>query len=189
MKKIPPIHRHEIVDKNCNQAGNIKWCCFHNCEAEGVHPAPKPHPHTRERYWFCLEHIRRYNASWNYFAHMDDSEVEHYQRTVASGHRPTWKMGVPPSVAKEQILNKVFAMFSNQEAAAIPTPAIPAAEREALAVLDLTYPVTLAAIKARYKKLVKLHHPDVNNNDKSAQEKFITVNKAYTYLLSCGYFK
>ena len=54
-------------------------------------------------------------------------------------------------------------------------------------VLELTPPVTVASVKARYKELVKLHHPDANGGDKSAEERFKVINAAYrTVLQSLG---
>lgn len=189
MKKVQPIHSNDIIDKNTDASHGIKWCCVLHCDQEGTYPAPKPRPRTNERYWFCLEHIRRYNSSWNYFSGMSDHEVESYQRSVISGHRPTWKMGVAPNQATaEKILDKIFTMFDIKEETSLTTPTIPANERHALATLDLSYPITLKEIKIRYKKLVKLYHPDINTNDKNAQDKFIAVNKAYNCLLESNYF-
>lgn len=115
-------------------------------------------------------------------------QVEQYQQGAVLGHRPTWKMGVPPAPTIEHILDKVFTLFDGADTAASSAPTLPATEREALAVLDLSYPVTLQEIKTRYKKLVKRYHPDVNNTDNNAQDKFIAVNKAYTLLIDSGYF-
>jgi DnaJ-class molecular chaperone len=39
-------------------------------------------------------------------------------------------------------------------------------------------------VKARYKELVKRHHPDANGGDKSAEERFKTVSEAYRTLMS-----
>ena len=50
----------------------------------------------REReYWrFCLDHVREYNQSYNYFAGMSEDAVARYQKDAVTGHRPTWKMGL-----------------------------------------------------------------------------------------------
>ena len=39
-------------------------------------------------------------------------------------------------------------------------------------------------IKARYKALAKLHHPDANGGDKAAEERLKSINQAYTLLKS-----
>ena len=42
---------------------------------------------------FCLDHVREYNATYNYFNGMTDEAVRLYQKEALTGHRPTWKMG------------------------------------------------------------------------------------------------
>ena len=39
-------------------------------------------------------------------------------------------------------------------------------------------------IKKNYKKLVKIFHPDVNGNNKKAEEKFKEINNSYRILLT-----
>ena len=63
-----------------------------------------------------------------------------------------------------------------------PVPPMPVAERDALAILELTPPVTFAAIKVQYKMLVKRHHPDLHGGSKEAEERFKGINQAFTVL-------
>ena len=56
-------------------------------------------------------------------------------------------------------------------------------ENEALSILNLKFPLTLDKIKKNYKKLVKIFHPDVNGNNKEAEEKFKEINKSYRIIL------
>jgi hypothetical protein len=58
------------------------------------------------------------------------------------------------------------------------------AEGRALVVLELTPPVTVAVVKARYKMLVKKHHPDANGGDKAAEERFKQISEAYRIVLA-----
>ena len=53
---------------------------------------------------------------------------------------------------------------------------------EALAVLELDWTASPYEIKARYKALVKRHHPDANGGDKAAEERLKSINQAYTVL-------
>ena len=57
-------------------------------------------------------------------------------------------------------------------------------ESEALSLFNLDLPLTLEKIKKTYKKLVKIFHPDVNDNDKKAEEKFKEINNSYKILLN-----
>ena len=50
-------------------------------------------------------------------------------------------------------------------------------------MLDLSLPLTIDKIKKKYKKLVKIFHPDVNDNNKEAEEKFKQINESYKLLL------
>ena len=51
-----------------------------------------------------------------------------------------------------------------------------------VAALGLSWPVTMEALKARYKQLAKLHHPDANNGDRAAEERLKIINLAYAAL-------
>src|SRR5258707_753412 len=62
-----------------------------------------------------------------------------------------------------------FFMFNDEPPVRPRRPPTP--EEEALAVLELGTAATGAEIKARYKVLVKRHHPDANGGDKAAEER------------------
>ena len=53
-----------------------------------------------------------------------------------------------------------------------------------MSVLDLNPPVTAMTVKARYKELVKRHHPDANGGDKASEERFKQINSAYETIMS-----
>ena len=56
------------------------------------------------------------------------------------------------------------------------------AERKALQVMGLGADATLEIVKAKYKALVKQHHPDANGGDRSTEDRLIEIIKAYNYL-------
>lgn len=49
-------------------------------------------------------------------------------------------------------------------------------------ILGLSKSASEAEIKSAYRKLAKIHHPDVNNNSKAAAEKFKEITSAYEVL-------
>ncbi len=65
-----------------------------------------------------------------------------------------------------------------------PPPRYNALALKALFVLDLDANATEAGIKARYKELVKRHHPDANGGDRSSEDKLREIIQAYNYLRS-----
>jgi len=56
--------------------------------------------------------------------------------------------------------------------------------REALGVLNLTWPVSMDDVKTRYKELAKRHHPDANGGDKASEEILKSATLAYAALRS-----
>ena len=66
----------------------------------GGYRAPKGRHREGEYHSFCLDHVREYNKSYNYFAGMGDDDIVAYQRSASTGHRPTWTMGVNKVGAK-----------------------------------------------------------------------------------------
>ena len=74
-------------------------CSFPGCAAEGVFRAPKGREREGEYFSFCRDHVREYNASYDYFRGMDDASMARYRQADAVGHRPTWKMGARAAAA------------------------------------------------------------------------------------------
>src|ERR1041384_3817554 len=68
-------------------------CCeWKGCGNSATHRAPKGRMRENEYWRFCLDHVREYNASYNYFAGMNDDDVMRYQKDAITGHRPTCEL-------------------------------------------------------------------------------------------------
>jgi DnaJ-class molecular chaperone len=61
------------------------------------------------------------------------------------------------------------------------------AERKALHSLGLEEGVSRLDIKARFKELVKRHHPDANGGDRGSEDKLREIIEAYNYLKATGF--
>jgi hypothetical protein len=59
----------------------------------GEYRAPKNRTHLREFHWFCLDHVREYNAGWDYYKGLSPDQIEHLTREDSSWQRPTWPLG------------------------------------------------------------------------------------------------
>ena len=177
-------------------------CCdWPNCTEPASHRAPKGRNREHEYWRFCLDHVREYNQSYNFFSGMNADAVARYQKDALTGHRPTWKMGANTSAKKGKGRPEAdlegpsdpFSMFSelngrgrwrpgpNAEAK-VETRKVFNAERKALQVMGLGSDATLEVVKAKYKALVKQHHPDANGGDRSTEDRLIEIIKAYNYL-------
>ncbi len=53
-------------------------------------------------------------------------------------------------------------------------------------MLDLGDEAAREDIKARFKELVKIHHPDANGGDSRSEEKLREILQAYNYLKQSG---
>src|SRR5688572_11661750 len=58
------------------QRTSVPRCGWEGCDRDGLYRAPKGHRAVGEYHHFCLEHVRHYNAAFNFFAEMDTDQVE-----------------------------------------------------------------------------------------------------------------
>jgi len=177
-------------------------CQWKGCSSPGTHRAPRGR--GQEGYYrFCMDHVRQFNASYNYFDGMSNAEVEQYQKSSTTGHRPTWRMGGNGDIPGRQAGDPArryarFAGFDSHrlfdgETAEKPTSAeaearrpLKALERRALDTLHLAETASKDQIKMRFKELVKRHHPDANGGDRGSEDKLREIIQAYNYLKQAG---
>ncbi len=180
--------RVELPPRNGNGAAAGRRCDHPNCTAEGLYRAPRSPDELRRYYWFCLEHVRAYNAAWDFFADMTEAEIDAFRRNDMTGHKPTWPVGLGGHFRRlwsSPELADLFGLLGRDEGPAPSEPVAPlsAAERDALAVLNLSAAATVEEIKERFKELAKRYHPDLNQGNKSSEERFKLVIEAYRRLL------
>src|ERR1700754_1587042 len=144
---------------------NAPVCQWSGCVHEATHRAPKGRNREREYWRFCLEHVRDYNHSYNYFSGMSDDAVLAYQKDAVTGHRPTWKMGFNgdsdkfAAVDPFEIMRDFGPSNARTRQSQRPAEARPVhnAERKAFETLDLETDAGPDEIRARFKDLVKRH--------------------------------
>jgi DnaJ domain len=158
------------------------------CGAAGEYRAPKSRNTLNEYWWLCLEHVRAYNAAWDYYKGMSPGEIEAQLRADTAWQRPSWPLGRLGSTWDEELLRDPLHLLASgrirRGASARGGQQTPPELKEPLATLGLTWPTTLAAVKTRYKELAKRHHPDANGGDRAAEERLKTINLAYAALRS-----
>jgi len=161
-------------------------CDHPGCAGDGEYRAPKSRDRLTDYYWFCLDHVRAYNAAWDFYKGMSPEQIEEEIRRSTTWQRETWPLGAKTGNRRFNFgIHDPFGIFDEDKVkeqnarARAETP-----EQAAMRVMELDGPLTLAILKARYKQLVKRHHPDVHGGDKAAEEKFKEINQAYTTLLA-----
>jgi DnaJ domain len=192
-------------DQDRRLRAELPPCQWPSCKAPATHRAPKGRERANEYWQFCLGHVREYNNSYNFFAGMSEDAVASYQKDALTGHRPTWKMGSAggQKAAKrgrgkvrdaEWATDDPFSLFgesgargTGQSRAAPEARKIFNAQRKALDVLGLEADATRLDIKAKFKVLVKRHHPDANGGDRGSEDQLREIIQAYNYLKSAGF--
>ena len=162
-----------------------RTCGAPGCGEEGLYRAPVARDRLDEYYWFCLEHVRQYNASWDYFGGMSEAEIEAIRRNDTVWQRPSWPMGQSYLHAEAEVRVHIWHEFGPGHANGGRSTAGPrpqSEEEKALAMLDLSASASFTEVKVRYKKLAKRLHPDANGGDREAEERLKEINQAYTTL-------
>jgi hypothetical protein len=170
-------------------------CDMPECPCGGEYRAPKARDRLNEYFWFCLDHVRAYNARWDYYAGMSTGEIEAHLRADTLWHRPTWPLSGRHHARNQDTRHYQFRdtfglfddLFGDRPGPDAGNHAggrqrVPQPQAKALALFELSPPVSLTDVKARYKALVKQHHPDANGGDKAAEERLKLINEAYVIL-------
>ena len=170
-------------------------CQWKGCQDVGLYRAPVGRGQEGKYYLFCLDHVREFNSSYNYFEGWSTAQVEAFQKDAVIGHRPTWKTGASGEVPGYRDRSAFDGAFADPHAflrgrmhrtTAEPARRLKPLERKSLDVLGLGEGADRGRIKARFKELVKLHHPDANGGDKRSENKLREIIQAYNYLKQAG---
>lgn len=179
MKKTPRTRKYFAP-----QTDDIERKCDHEgCEKAGIYRAPKDKK-LKEYYWFCLEHVQEYNAKWNYYS--DEGNEEEVKRAKAKMHFN----GATSKIKYRRGYNfkdsfGFFSEYAEEFIETSPEAFFTSEERRWIEVMELDYKnLSIENLRKQYKKLVKKYHPDVNQGDKNAEEKFKQLTNAYSALLA-----
>ncbi|MDP1723591.1 MAG: J domain-containing protein [Alphaproteobacteria bacterium] len=147
-----------------------KLCDFPGCHGIGKFKAPQSKQTLQQYYWFCMPHIRDYNAKWDYYAGMNMNQIEAHLKEDAVLQKPTWPFGShgklnPSDYNHDPIMIK-----------------LPENIKQSLIVLNLHFPFALDKLRQTYKDLVKKYHPDLMGATDENIEKLKQVNNAYALL-------
>jgi hypothetical protein len=191
-------------DQDRRLNAELPGCQWPGCNVAATHRAPKGRLRAAEYWQFCLEHVREYNNSYNFFAGMSEDAIAKYQKEALTGHRPTWKMGSIggkrarkaakgfrghdwPADDPFSLLGEWGARRAGHAQARPEGRKIFNAQRRALDVLGLEADANRADIKSKFKALVKRHHPDANGGDRGSEARLREIIQAYNYLKSAGF--
>ncbi len=169
-----------------------RHCDRPGCSADGEFKAPKSRQNLQEYFWFCLDHVREYNLQWNYYAGLDENEVERMRRHETVWERPSWPFGPKAQYRKfrESFARQWddfrdrFGIFEEEGETTSSYQRQQTSDMDyqtirALNTLGLVPPLDFERVKIHYRSLVKKFHPDLHGGDKSAEERFKSINEAF----------
>jgi hypothetical protein len=185
-KRQPRFHGRVPGARHCSHPG---------CTEPGEFRAP-PEEGPRSGYdgprgwrYFCLDHVREFNAGYNFFNGMTADEIHAQQRPYAGWERETRAFsaaaqgGTPRWADFIDPLDAIQARYGTggQQARKDGKP-LSDADRRALKVLGLEADADRRGLRQRYSELVRRYHPDRNGGDRSQEKKLQQVIDAYTQL-------
>lgn len=180
--------RHEADGRICEAAG---------CGEEGAFRAPglrEPNAEgPGEWRWFCLAHVREFNATYDWFQGMSPDEILHAQSPIAGWETqvrafrpdagvdgaPRWADYVDPL---EAINAKARGFRTSRQQDFADFGRFTSEERSALEVMGLSGEADRGALRRRYSELVRRYHPDRNGGDRSMEARLQLVVEAYQLL-------
>jgi hypothetical protein len=168
-------------------------CCDHpGCDAAGEFRAPgerRPSFDGPGQWrWFCLDHVRAFNTTYNYFSGMSSEEIESAHNPYGGWDRETRAFstnGSPPPKWADftDPLDAIGARF--QRTASQPRKdgqMLSETDRRHFRVLGLAVDADRRALRIRYAELVRKFHPDHNGGDRSHEKALQAVIQAYQAL-------
>lgn len=136
--------------------------------------------------WFCLDHIREFNARYNFFSGMSADEIEEAQQPFAGWERETRAFATggadrPPRWADfADPIDAIGGRFRN----AMPVERadgkpLSGENRKDLKILGLAEDATRRELRQRYADLLHRYHPDRNGGDRGYEQALQAVIAAY----------
>ena len=174
---------------------STRICDKHGCDEPGQYRAPKNPRNLDDYFWFCKDHVREYNANWNYFQGQSEEEFQQFIDNATVWERPTKPFGraaAEDKWARHGVSDPLEILGANgtaPEARAKASRKLPPTERKALDILEAKDSWTRAEIRKQYKSLVKDLHPDMNGGDRSDEDRLAEVVWAWDQVKDSRFFK
>lgn len=177
-----------------------RLCAEPGCEEAGEFRAPmgggRRSDAPPQYRWLCLDHVRAFNSSYNFFSGMTTEEIYDAQQPLAGWERETRAFAStggadrPPRWAD---FNDPLDAIGARWRAAMPAERkdgrpLSGRDREALKALALDVDADRTALRRRYSELVRKYHPDRNGGDRSHEGALRKVIEAYQQLKGSAAF-
>ncbi len=160
-------------------------CEWSKCKKTGVYKAPVEKDNSKKFKLLCLEHIKVFNKSWNYFADMKEEEIENFIKSDLTWHKPTKSFGSSENFFRILWVNALDdkpGMFKDSIFKNFKKSKLSDKDRDALKILGLKNDTNWSDIQKRFKILVKKYHPDKNQGSREYEDILKKITLAYSQL-------
>ena len=160
-------------------------CEWSKCKKIGVYKAPVEKDNSKKFKLLCLEHIKAFNKSWNYFSDMNDREIEDFIKSDLTWHKPTKSFGSSENFFRILWVNALddkSSIFKNSVFKNFKRSKLSDKDKDALKILGLKNDTNWSDIQKRFKMLVKKYHPDKNHGSKKYEDILKKITLAYSQL-------
>lgn len=184
--------------------GTASQCQAPGCKQAGEFRAPGSRSPgfdgPGEWRWFCLDHVREFNAAYDWFKGMSAEEILAAQHPSAgwsnSSTRRAFRAdagvdGVPRWADFDDPLDAIGARASDirrRAAGGAEFARFTPRERAALNTMGLLPGTDRTNLRRRYSELVRRCHPDRNGGDRSHETRLSRVVEAYQLLRKSAAF-
>jgi hypothetical protein len=182
-----------------------RTCEAPGCREPGEYRAPGRRPHgfdgPGEWRWFCLDHVREFNAGYDWFEGMSAEEIIRAQSPIAGwqsearAFRPDLHVsGMPRWADYADPLDAIAARArgirsrAEREASMAMSGRFSREEAQALEVMGLGSDTDRTRLRRRYSELVRRYHPDRNGGDRKHETQLNAVVEAYQLLRKSAAF-
>lgn len=186
--------------------GSQRSCDWPGCSERGEFRAPGVRAPgfdgPGDYRWFCLDHIREFNAGYDFFDGMSadeilaahsplhgwDRESRGFRATGGVGQTPRWADFIDPLDAIGAHVRARAGVSSAAAGLRQDGRIVSGEERAALEVLGLSLDADRRALRSRYSELVHRYHPDRNGGDRSNEAQLQAVVNAWHVLRKAAAF-
>ena len=161
-------------------------CEWENCMEIGDYKAPMEKDNSKNYRWLCVEHIKLFNKSWDYFDGMNQNEIEIFLKSDMTWHRPTQRFGSSDNffnILWNNALNDKFNFFKHEKNThSLNEKKLSEKDIDAFKIMGLELNASWPIIQKKFKTLVKKFHPDKNSGNKQFEDKLKRITLAYSHL-------
>ncbi|MEM7190090.1 MAG: J domain-containing protein [Pseudomonadota bacterium] len=190
-------------------SGSGRPCEWPGCQEKATYRAPTSPERLQDFRWFCLDHVREYNKTWNFFSGWTEDELDEQVRADRTWERPTWsfKGGAKPDKQNwphgegrawarwgftdpMDVLGEAATQNPGEDKRRVRFRRLTRDEARAMDTLGLPHDVeSRADVRTRYRELVKDLHPDMNGGARGDEARLGRVLRAWDILKNSRGFK